>query len=431
MGPWPELRRRPVALVAIGYMFVTNLDSIFVIPLLPILHGGAPAAVARDVAFALSLRLGASLLLSLALPPIAPRAGNASLLLVSSVMKAAAFAMILLLPAPISLWCFAALAGAGTGTLRPVVRAVIADETRGNGQALAFQGLFLAMNVAFVLGPLLAELAIRIDRIAAGVALVTAVEVGAGLAALRLIPARRASEHPGEAGLGARVAVNALSTRTWLLMAQILFSYAAVGFLIAALVLYDAINPPLAHWRNALLSAEGLAVIAVQLALMPLFSQLPRGRIHALVALAAGTGLVLSFSVSVPFVFLGLAVFALAECLAMPVAQLELAESAAPQHRRGVFALAMVAAAAGEIAGAWIAWAVTRAEAVGFTSATAAQAAGLLFGCALAASAWALARRPGRSGLQDLSIPPGSSPTGGDEERREEALFGHGASIPT
>jgi hypothetical protein len=68
------LKDRPVALVAIGYMFVTNLDSIFVIPLLPVLHGGTPAAIARDVALALSLRLGASLLLSLILPAVAPRA---------------------------------------------------------------------------------------------------------------------------------------------------------------------------------------------------------------------------------------------------------------------------------------------------------------------------------------------------------------------
>ena len=66
-----RLRARPAALVAVGYMFVTNLDSIFVIPLLPVLHGGTPAAIARDVALALSLRLGASLLLSLV-----PRGGG-------------------------------------------------------------------------------------------------------------------------------------------------------------------------------------------------------------------------------------------------------------------------------------------------------------------------------------------------------------------
>ena len=401
-GAWPALRRRPAALVAIGYMFVTNLDSIFVIPLLPILHGGAPAAVSRDVAFALSLRLGASLLLSLALPPLAPRAGNASLLLASSMMKAAAFAAILLLPAPVSLWCFALLAGSGTGTLRPVVRAVIADETRGSGQALAFQGLFLAMNVAFVLGPLLAEAAIRLDCVAAGIVLVTVVEIAAGLIALRLIPARPSSERPGDAAIGARLAVAALGAEVWLLMAQMLLSYAAVGFLIASLVLYDAINPALAEWRNALLSAEGLAVIVVQLALMPLFSYLPRGRIHAAVALAAGTGLVLSFSASLPLTFFGLAVFALAECLAMPAAQFELSERADPQYRRGVFALAMVAAALGEIAGAWIAWAVTRADATGLSSAAAAQGAGVLFGCALAAVGWALAIRPDRSRIDRI-----------------------------
>ena len=53
------LRGQPVALAAISYMFFTNLDLIFVIPLLPILHGGTAVAIARDVAFALSLRLGA------------------------------------------------------------------------------------------------------------------------------------------------------------------------------------------------------------------------------------------------------------------------------------------------------------------------------------------------------------------------------------
>lgn len=402
MGAWSELRGRPPALVAIGYMFITNLDSIFVIPLLPVLHGGTPAAVARDVAFALSLRLAASLLLSLGLPLIAPRAGNASLLLASSVMKAGAFTLILVLPAPINLWCFAVLAGAGTGTLRPVVRAVIAEETRGGSQVLAFQGLFLAMNAAFVLGPLLAELAIQVNRIAVGVVLVSAVEICAGLAALRFIPARPASARAGAAELGARFAVGAFGARIWLLMAQMLLSYAAVGFLIASLVLYAAINPPLGAWRNALLSAEGLAVIAAQLALLPLFSQLPRSWVHGLVALTAGSGLILSFSSWLPLVFLGLAVFALAECLAMPVAQLELSERLAPQHRRGGFALAMVVAASGEITGAWVAWAVTRAETVGFTNTTSAQAAGLLFGCALAAVAWALARESRAPGLESL-----------------------------
>ena len=174
-------------------------------------------------------------------------------------------------------------------------------------------------------------------------------------------------------------------------MGQTLLSYAAVGFLIASLVLFEAINPPLGAWRNALLSAEGLAVIAVQRALMPLFSHLPRALMHALVALAAGCGLVLSFSAALPLAFLGLAVFAVGECLAMPIAQLELSERSSPRHRRGVFALAMVAAALGEIAGAWLAWGVARADAVGLTGIAAGQGAGIVLGCALGGIAWALA----------------------------------------
>jgi MFS family permease len=173
-------------------------------------------------------------------------------------------------------------------------------------------------------------------------------------------------------------------------MGQTLLSYAAVGFLIAALVLLEAVNPPLGAWRNALLSAEGLAVIAVQLALLPLFSRLPRPLVHGLVALAAGCGLVLSFSHALPLAFLGLAVFALAECLAMPVAQIEITERSPSRDRRGVFALAMVAAALGEIAGAWLAWGVARAEAIGMTGVAAGQAAGIALGCALGAVAWAL-----------------------------------------
>jgi MFS family permease len=391
-----RLKARPAALVAIGYMFVTNLDSIFVIPLLPVLHGGAPAAVARDIALALSLRLGASLLLSLLLPALAPRAGNARLLLASSLLKAAAFASILAIPAPASLWCFALLAGAGTGTLRPAVRAVIADETRGHAQALAFQALFLAMNLAFVLGPLMAEAAVRLELVAAGVIAVTALELCAGLAALRLVPVRKSRSLPNDAAGGMLRAARNLERGVWLLMGQTLLSYAAVGFLIASLVLYQSINPPLGAWRNALLSAEGLAVIAVQLALMPLFTQLPRARIHGLVALSAGVGLVLCFSTLLPLAFLGLIVFALAECLAMPVAQLELSERAPAQNRRAIFALAMVAAALGEIGGSWLAWGVVRAQAAGMPGAMAAQGAGLLIGCGLAAVAWALARRAGQ-----------------------------------
>ena len=391
------VKARPAAVAAIGYMFVTNLDSIFIIPLLPVLHGGAPAAIARDVALALSLRLVASLLLSLVLPVVAPRAGNARLLLASSLMKAAAFASILALPAPASLWSFALLAGAGTGTLRPAVRAVIADETRGHAQALAFQALFLAMNLAFVLGPLMAEAAMRLELVAAGVIAVTALEVCAGLAALRLVPARTSRPLADEAAGGMLRAARDLGWGVWLLMGQTLLSYAAVGFLIASLVLYQSINPPLGAWRNALLSAEGLAVIAVQLALLPLFTQLPRGWIHGLVAVSAAAGLVLCFSPLLPLAFLGLLVFALAECLAMPVAQLEISERAPAQHRRAIFALAMVAAALGEIGGSWLAWGVARAEAAGLAGATAAQAAGLAIGCGLAAVGWALARRAGRS----------------------------------
>lgn len=389
------MKAHPSTLLAVGYMFVTNLDSIFVIPLLPVLHGGAPAQVARDVAFALSIRLGASLLLSLLLPAVAPRTDNAKLLLASSLTKAAAFASILALPAPLGLWCFAFLAGAGTGALRPVVRAVIADETRGSGQVLAFQGLFLAMNLAFVLGPLLAEAAIRLERVEAGLIAVTALELAAGLAAFRLIPSRAGPGRPHDRTIVAGSASSGLGTRHWLLMGQTLLAYAAVGFLIASLVLYQAINPPLAPWRNFLLSAEGLAVIAVQLALMPFFSRLPRGPAHAAIALAAGAGLVLCFSSSLPLAFVGLALFALAECLVMPLSQLELSERTAPRRRRGIFAMTMVAAALGEIAGAWLAFAVVRAEVLGIESATAAQILGVLFGCALAVLAWALVSGPG------------------------------------
>jgi MFS family permease len=390
------LKGRPVALVAIGYMFVTNLDSIFVIPLLPLLHGGTPATVARDVALALSLRLGASLLLSLMLPAIAPRAGNAKLLMASSLMKAAAFLSILALPAPHSLWCFALLAGAGTGTLRPAVRAVIADETRGAGQALAFQALFLAMNVAFVLGPLLSEAAVRLELVAAGVIAVTLLEVAAGLAALRLVPRRSAGVGEQTPGAGGLRALRRLSAGVWLLLLQALLAYAAVGFLIASLVLFEAINPPLAGWRNALLSAEGLAVIIVQLALMPLFVRLPRAAIHAAVAITAAAGLALCFTPTLPLAIAGLLIFAFAECLAMPAGQLELSERAPAQDRRTVFAMAMVAAALGESAGVWLAWAVTRAEGLGLSSASAAQAASLMIGGGLAAVAWTLARQPKR-----------------------------------
>jgi hypothetical protein len=387
-----RLRARPVAMVAVGYMFATNLDSIFVIPLLPVLHGGPAAAVARDVALALSLRLAASLALSLALPVAAPRAGNASLLLASSGMKAAAFAALLLVRQPAGLWAFALLAGAGTGTLRPAVRAVIADETRGDAQALAFQALFLAMNLAFVIGPLLAEAAIRLELVGAGILAVVLIELGVGLSAFRLVPARGPGAH-GRSGAAALAATGALPEGVWLLMLQQLLAYAAVGFLIAALVLYQSVNPALGAWRNALLSAEGLAVIAVQLALMPLLSQLPRGGVHAAVAVASGAGLALAFAPFLPLVLAGVLLFALAECLAMPIAQLELAERAGPEQRRRIFALAMVAAALGESAGAWLAWAVTRAEPLGLSGATAAQGVGILIGTALAAVAWALGRR--------------------------------------
>ena len=56
----------------------------------------------------------------------------------------------------------------------------------------------------------------------------------------------------------------------------------------------------------------------------------------------------------------------------------------------------MVAAAFGEIAGSWIAWAVTRFEA----SAVAAQGAGVLIGLALAAVAWGLSAKKRALGIE-------------------------------
>jgi hypothetical protein len=396
------LARSPKAIVAIGYMFATNLDSIIVIPLLPILHGGPAGAIARDVALALSLRLGASLGMSLMVPLAFGRLGNGAMLLMASIMKAAAAVTLVLAPAPESLFAFALLAGAGTGALRPAVRAVIAEDTRGPEQALAFQLLFLAMNVAFVLGPIMADLAAGTHLVVPAVLMAAALEMAAGLAASRLVASGVPSPRPAWAAPqpgGAPIAGD-----RFLLLLYVLLAHCAVGFVISALVLYESIDPAIGAWRNYLLSVEGFAVIAVQLGLMPVFGRLGRPAAYAAVAAASAAGMALCFSGVLWLSFAGLFVFAAAECLAMPIAQIALCEAAAPGARRLLFSLSMVTASIGEIAGTWLSWAATRADAVGLSGLAAGQAFGLGFGVLFGLIGLALTRQSAPAERRPLPV---------------------------
>src|SRR5262249_2949991 len=148
-----------------------------------------------------------------------------------------------------------------------------------------------------------------------------------------------ASASPQTARQSFSLGMEAFAGDRLLLLLHVLTAYAAVGFVITALVLYQAIDPGIGAWRNYLLSVEGFAVIAVQLGLMPVFGRLARPWIYAGVATAAAAGIALCFSGVLWLSFAGLFVFAMAECLAMPIAQIALSEVAEPSTRRVLFSL--------------------------------------------------------------------------------------------
>src|SRR5262249_56614062 len=140
------------------------------------------------------------------------------------------------------------------------------------GQAFAFQLLFLAMNLAFMLGPLMADLAAGTHFVVPAVLAAAGVEMLAGVGAWRLVTPASAS--PQTARQSFSLSMEAFASDRLLLLLHVLTAYAAVGFVITALVLYQAIDPGIGAWRNYLLSVEGFAVIAVQLGLMPVFGRL-------------------------------------------------------------------------------------------------------------------------------------------------------------
>lgn len=127
--------------------------------------------------------------------------------------------------------------------------------------------------------------------------------------------------------------------------------YFAMGFLYAMILLYEVVNPAQAEHRTLFLSFQPLAIIAIQLALLPFFTRLRRRALYLIVAVGGGTGLVLSFSGSLTLILAGLTLFAVAECLAFPKIQVEAADTVPQTRLTDVIALVSLVTAIGEICG--------------------------------------------------------------------------------
>jgi MFS family permease len=345
----PATGHPPAVAAGLGFTLLSNAGLAMVLTLLPVavLHGGRIDPTVFSLA--LSVHVGAALVGAVCTPLVFGRLHPAWTLTTASTLKAAGFATVAASTADAALFLFAVLAGLGVGVSRPAVRSLLTGAAEEDRRSQVFQMFFILLNLAYVLAPLAAGPAGRAG-VPALVVLVV-VELGVGLAVGLLgrglafdVPAR------GTRGFGASLAV--LKNRAAAVLLVYTFAiYFAMGFLYAMILLYEVVNPAQAEHRTVFLSYQPLAIIAIQLALLPFFARLPRGALYMTVAVAGGIGLVLSFTSGLVMVLAGLTLFAVAECLAFPKIQVEAADTAPPDQLTQVFALVSVVTAVGEIVG--------------------------------------------------------------------------------
>jgi hypothetical protein len=348
-GARPATGHPPAVAAGLGFTLLSNAGLAMVLTLLPVavLHGGRIDPTVFSLA--LSVHVGAALAGAVCTPLVFGRVHPAWTLTIASTLKAAGFATVAVSTADAALFLFAVLAGLGVGVSRPAVRSLLTSAAGEARRSQVFQVFFILLNLAYVLAPVAAGPAGRAG-VPALVALVV-VELGVGLTVGLLgrgltfeVPAR------GTRGFGASLTV--LKNRAAAVVLVYTFAiYFAMGFLYAMILLYEVVNPAQAEHRTLFLSYQPLAIIAIQLALLPFFARLPRGALYLTVAVAGGIGLVLSFTSGLVMILAGLTLFAVAECLAFPKIQVEAADTVPPAQLTQVFALVSVVTAVGEIAG--------------------------------------------------------------------------------
>jgi hypothetical protein len=342
-----------------GFAFTAYANTILqlVLAMVPvaILHGDRiqPA----DFSYALSLHVASALVATMAAPLLFARMRPGEVLVFSSLLRAAGYATLLLSAGRPAIYVFALLTGAGLGVSRPAIRLVLNGAAATAGRARVFQIFFLILNAAYVLAPVLA--AVGQKRALVTLLVVTVAEIVGGLSIYAAIGARAAAPAP-EADAVAEKAGRLAGRERWGLLLRghvlatavyTLICYFSMGFVLAMFLLYESVTPQLAGDRTLFLSFEPLALVGIQLALIPLFSRFGRRALYLIAGLTLGPGLALAFGTSLWIVLAGLLLFAFAESLAMPAVQVEAAEAAPEGRRAAVFTLITVTTAVGEILG--------------------------------------------------------------------------------
>ncbi|MFF2186536.1 hypothetical protein [Streptomyces sp. NPDC058155] len=333
----------------LGFTLLSNFGLAMVLTLLPVavLHGGRiePSVFS----FALSVHVGSALVGALITPIAFSRVHPAWVLTIASSLKAAGFVTVAVSTSAPALYLFAVLAGLGVGISRPAVRSLLVAAATDDRRSQVFQVFFILLNTAYVLAPLAAGPVGRAGVPALLVLAVveTAIGITVGLLARGLdfaLPPRGANGLRGRLTVVRTPAVAVVLGYTFAI-------YFAMGFLYAMILLYEVVNPAQAEHRTLFLSFQPLAIIAIQLALLPFFTRLRRRALYLIVAVGGGTGLVLSFTGSLTLILAGLTLFAVAECLAFPKIQVEAADTVPQSRLTDVIALVSLVTAIGEICG--------------------------------------------------------------------------------
>lgn len=339
----------PAVGAGLGFSLLSNLGLAIVLTLLPVtvLHGDR--IVPSVFSFALSVHVGSALAGAVLTPIVFGRVHPGWILTIASSLKAAGVATVAISTTAPALYLFAVLAGLGVGISRPAVRSLLMSAASENRRAQIFQIFFILLNAAYVLAPLAAGPVGRsgVPALFALAATELCVGLTVGLLARGLdftLPPR------GSGGMRRRLAI-LRNPAAAVLLGYTFAIYFAMGFLYSMVLLYEIVNPELAEHRTLFLSYQPLAIIAIQLALLPFFAKLARGALYPAVAVGGGTGLVLSFTTSLPLVLAGLTLFAIAESLAFPKIQVEAADTVPQGQLTDVFALVSVVTAVGEIVG--------------------------------------------------------------------------------
>lgn len=340
---------------AILFTFFTNLDYLIILPLIPMLVAQGGTSVAATVGLLLSLRVGASFIGTLITPILFGGVRHGSVLWIAAGMKAVAFC-VLIMGSSTAIVIFCILTGLGTGFLKPIVRDLISRVVEGDARKRYFQYFFIAMNAAFVAGPLMSELVERSDFLWLVFVALAVIEFAAGYlvyTASRSLgpPESEATGSPWQRIRQGFHYKGCFVGRLPLIYIVGFFFYFAMSLMVTLFVLYDKANPPLGAAKNFFLSLEGLLMIVCQLALLPLIPKMSEQRIFGAAAFLIGIGIAASCTPFWWVTCLALLLFALGECIGLPQIQVTLTELAPPNIRVAAFSMLSLVSTLGEIAG--------------------------------------------------------------------------------